>query len=193
MPLPIIPGVIRCAFNWLDGASGLKATNVCHFAEVDNDPDALNTSLQANFTNNMWALQSNAVAMQSITYTPLFSALAGSTEHPITSIHAAGTGSPDYSPQSCTIIKLGTGSRGRSARGRLYLPFIGETQQTKGTIQVVDANLVTGAWVAFVAAMALAAKPMQVASYKHATALPVSSVVCETRTGTQRRRQSQQR
>jgi hypothetical protein len=91
-------------------------------------------------------------------------------------------------PQVAAILKQLTAKRGRSYRGRLYLPFIAEGQIGNGGINGTSRATATAAWIAFHTAMTSAGFDWVVASYLLATAEPVVAVGVEGFTATQRRR-----
>jgi hypothetical protein len=91
-------------------------------------------------------------------------------------------------PQTSNLIKLLTAKRGRSYRGRIYLPWLDETVQDSGHVAPATITATTAAWVAFWTALNADGAPLQVASYKNATSEAVIALACENFVGTQRKR-----
>jgi hypothetical protein len=92
-------------------------------------------------------------------------------------------------------VKLQTGLRGRSFRGRVYRPFAAEETCSDGFLDPANVLLLQTAWENFIASLAADAysDTLVVASYKLATKDPVVNVVAEHALGTQRRRQTRLR
>ena len=190
-PLPIIANVHRVAFNWSIGVSE-HAVNVMHFEAPAMSAASLAAALEANVTANMWAWVSSSAFISSLSILELDG--ASGTVEIATSAGAkwAGTSAADHVPAVAQIVKLSTGFRGRSRRGRLYLPAIAENAMADG---VINGSLVAQqtAWNNFLAAMDAAGAALQVASYTQTDSRDVTAVVCEAVLATQRRRQSRLR
>lgn len=192
MPLPVIANTYRCAFEWQhDDFTGLAATNVMHFRKSSTTPAALATLLAASVTAAMWHEQDTHAHVRFVNITPL----DGSS---VTLPYATGGAAKwsgaqtthDPVPQVSNIIKLDTAKRGRSYRGRVYLPWVVTPAINGGALSAGDAATVTTAWVAFLAALNASTCDMVVASYTLATAEPVIALACELDTATIRRRNS---
>src|SRR5262249_41995151 len=91
--------------------------------------------------------------------------------------------------QMAMLVKIQTALRGRSHRGRIYLPWVSEGSQTAGVIGPTIVAAAQTAWTAFIAAMNTADAEVGVASYKHASWQPCTVAAVESFGGTQRRRQ----
>jgi hypothetical protein len=188
-PLPVINDVFRCSFEWTYGTSTLAATNVLHFRASGLNPATLATALDAHITTAMWSFQNTNSKVAQINITPLD---GSSVTFPfVTGGGAKYTGSGgglDMMVQVCNIVKLVTGKRGRSYRGRLYLPWVAEGKQTDGTLDATTVTACDTAWIAFHTAMTAAGADLVVASYTLATAEDVVGVIVERSVATQRRR-----
>ena len=88
---------------------------------------------------------------------------------------------------------LHTAKRGRSYRGRIYLPFITESSLSDGSLTGTIASDLQEIWEDFMEGLVTLGVPLVVASYKHATAELVTGTSCLAAVGTQRRRQSRVR
>jgi len=192
MALPIIANVHRCALNWA-GPSGQHAENVIHVRGVDTDPDAVMTWLDANVTSDMWAMVCSTAHVATVSITPLDGTTATQDYTPATPGNWDGGVGGDSIPQASSLVKLTTLTRGRSYRGRVFLPFLPESVQVNGEITSALLADQQSAWDDFVAAGVGGAPQLVVASYLHSTAARVSAALCEAETATQRKRQSRNR
>jgi hypothetical protein len=190
MALPVIANVYRVAFEWSHDDYLGHATNVMHFRKAASTASALFTSLDANVTHGMWQMQDTHAHINQVAITPL-SAGGAATQTFLTagSEWSGPTTSHDMSPQTCAIVKLNTALRGRSYRGRVYLPWVCDIYNTNGAL---DGGAVSNAqteWDEFFTDMTADGFALVVASYKHATAENVTTLIVESRTATQRKRQ----
>jgi len=188
-PLPVIADTYRVALNWTNTANSMKATNVMHFQRSGSNSASLSTALDANVTQAMWGLVSSTASVHDYVITPLdgssvsFPVITGNPAK-YTGIGGAG----DFIVQGASIIKMLTAKRGRSYRGRLYLPWVPEGAQSNGTLTAGSVTSVTNAWIAFHTAMTASSWALCIASYKLAYQDPVAALVCEPLIATQRRR-----
>lgn len=190
-PLPVIADTYRVAFNWVNSdVSALVATNVMHFHKSGSSPAAVATILDTNATANMWSHAGTHSHVASLQITPLD---GSSVTFPfVTGSPAKWSGTQtgnDPIPAECAIIKLLTNSRGRSFRGRVYLPWMDESARASGQISSAVKTSLNSAWIAWHTALTSAGLDFVVASYKLAQQNPVSALAAETYTATQRRRQ----
>ena len=189
MPLPVIAGVNRVTFNW-NGPNGTNAANVMHFLDGGGSVDTFIGLLTGNFVANMFNCISNQAVIFSFDVIPLDGVSATSVVlAPATALFKGETVSDPVFPDSA-ILKLRTGERGRSKRGRAYLPYPAEGAITLGTIVTGSLNAMQTAWNTFKASCAGDGIDWVVASYKFASYLEVTTVEVEGALATQRRRQS---
>lgn len=188
-PLPVIANTYRVAFNWTNTANGLVATNVMHFSKSSGNPADLALKLNTHATNTMWESETTSASVTQIVITPLDGSSVSFPYTPATPANWTGHGgSGDFIPQDSAILKLLTAKRGRSYRGRVYLPWLAEGQASNGQILGSLKTTLNTAWVAFVANMLGDNWQLCVASYTNATSEPVLAIAAETYTATQRRR-----
>lgn len=188
--LPVIPDVYRVAFNWT-GPGGTHAVNVMHFLKASTTAAAVASTIDANVTANMWNNVSLSASVTSLVVTPLDGT---SSSYTLTTTGAKWTGpqaTSAYVPAAANVIKLQSTLRGRSNRGRIYLPFQSEGGMTNGVND--NTALSQTAWNNFLTAMTTAALQPVIASYLHANQHVVSAYTVESAIGTQRRRQSRLR
>jgi hypothetical protein len=189
--LPLIADVYRCAFKWSDPAFPTNAVNVMHFKKSGSNPAAIATILNTNVTAAMWYFQEESSVIGEVDITPLDGTSVTYPYIPPVAANWAGERTTsDKIPNVANLIKLVTAKRGRSYRGRVFLPWVHEGSQTNGVLDAAAVSNCTAAWVAFLAAMSSSGAPLQVASYLHATSEPVVAVICERDIATQRRRNS---
>lgn len=189
-PLPVINGVFRAAFQWknLDYPTW-TATNVMHFQKNGGDPVSLTALLDASVSANMWGQTSSSSSVYQVAVTPLDGSAVTFPYTPLTPAKWKGTvGSLEYLPQVSAVVKFLTGKRGRSYRGRVYLPWCIEDVVKSGLVLAATQTTMNTAWVAFRTAMETGGYPLHVASYLHSTSEKVVAVLSETNTGTVRKR-----
>lgn len=185
-PLPEITNVYRCAFNWAL-ASQRVAANVIHTrTSVFDDAQAVAEQVRDAASAAQWGPVHSSVGVEQIVVTKL-DGTSASYELDVTA-DAAWQGQTDgqYVPQVAAVVKFTTSQRGRSKRGRLFMPYIAEAAMQDGLI--LDLGPVQSAWEDFVQNLDLVSCPLVVASYKLESAQDVIGVLAETRIATQRRR-----
>ncbi|MBA0085667.1 MAG: hypothetical protein HRJ53_11780 [Acidobacteria bacterium Pan2503] len=201
IPLPVISGVWRVTFNWHNAVTGWNTANVMHFREITSGPlssSAVAGTISANLHSDMWVGKVSGDQLVNYQMIRLDGTSATAIELP-TGSGWAPVGSGDVAPQVAAIIKLQTGIRGRSNRGRIYLSNQGEANTTNGAI--TPSSIVTAAttaWTTFQTNIQSGSGNnivLGVASYMRAHGgsgahfNPATNIVCETMCATQRRRQ----
>jgi hypothetical protein len=191
-PLPVIADVFRTTLNWTNVSVGTPAANVLHFktSSSGKSEQEVFDCLDAHVVQAMWdwaAVGSHVATVDIIKLDGASGTHTFTTGNPA-KWSGGGTGEP--LPQVAGLLKLQTGLRGRSKRGRIYIPFVGEGETLHG--DMADADLVGPAWTTFANAIASDATTptaLGVASYKNADWNQATSIVAEIRSATQRRRQ----
>jgi len=194
MPLPTIPDCFRIAIDWKED-HGFTATNVIHVLAPASDETAVATLVVSSFNANMWnTVYTNAfideVVVTKLDGTPdgqVFGGVFVGAHAPVGGFN--GSGGSQSIPQGCALVKLATAATGRSGRGRVFLPWLGESSQDGGAILGVNQTNTTSGWVDFSNALVAGSMALAVASYKHSTASQVLNLACESRSATQRKRQ----
>jgi hypothetical protein len=190
-PLPVIANTYRVAFNWTNDANAQIAENVMHFIAPGSSALAVAEAIDGAVTSAMFQTIASNAGCDTLSVTPL-DGTSATLNYTTTSEHFTGSASGDFSPASAVVVSLGTGLRGRSHRGRLYLGFTAEGVISDGSIEAGTASSLQAAWLAFIDELD-AGVTWAVASYKLATAQAVSSVGVKAAIGTQRRRQTRVR
>lgn len=189
MPLPTIPDVWRVALQWSADA-GVRAVNVIHIAGAVTDEGVIAGAMEAAVTANMWRCVSQDFHISQLVVTKLDGTADGVVFNTGVEAKWDGGESGQWVPTVAALVKLGTGGGGRSGRGRVFLPFVGETAMTNGLINASQRTETTDAWTAFLTSLLGYVTPVElcVASYTHSTWRPVIAVGCEGPIATQRRR-----
>jgi hypothetical protein len=189
--LPIIADTYRIAFIW--SGYGSNAVNVMHFRKAGSSAGAVGTSVIASWQLGQLQCVGNSSSIDTLHVTPLDGISASVDLATGSAGKWVGFAAGDVIPAQSGIVKLATASRGRSYRGRVFLPW---TAESAATVGIMSAGIVTSlefAWTAFLAALNAAGVTWVIASYKHATAAPITTITVEQALGTQRRRQTRYR
>lgn len=209
MPLPVIPGVVRCAVKGLTplGASWVNVHHMMYADGASNPGTSEITAMDALLTRlytgtvfsggTAWMTQCGGLTqLVQIDYVNLDGSSNGLTlPHPFTS--AATANSPSEVAHVLTLI---TGHRGRRYRGRIYLPAVYVANLTaNGNLAVATATATVAQYAGMLSALgAIQWKPV-VASYGKGTtngvpttwtpfATPITTTRMELQPDVQRRR-----
>ena len=187
MPLPVIADTFRTTLNWQDVSMGISAHNVLHFYAPTKTEGDVFTALDAHVTAAMWDWPSSNAKVTSVDIIKLDGS-AITVNHAIAGSPGKwnGGGLGTSLPQVAGIVKLKSGVRGRSYRGRVFIPYVGEGEVAGNVL--IDVAAVQAAWDTFKAAMVADGVTQVIASYKLATQRAVINHVAEAKTATQRRR-----
>lgn len=193
--LPIILNTFRVAINWQNG--GQNAVNVMHIHVPGGaTPVDVLGAMDRHASVSMWNTTILAATVTSIDITPLDGTTATQSFVPLTPGRwQGGGGGTEWVPAAAPVVKLTTALRGRSFRGRVFLPFTAENEMVNGSVRSLILPGMQGAWNTFISGLAGDALPcnLAVASYKLAVATNVLIALVEPTLGTQRRRQTRLR
>lgn len=182
MALPVIPGVYRC-FLQFAGPSNTIIGNVVH-VEASGSPTGLQVAQAVGkawaATGSMYEAQATVTQYQQVVCTPLDGSSISASDAFTTAAHTAGAqGGTVYPANTAAVLRLRTGQRGRSHRGRIYLgQVIASNSSNLFTWSSSYLTTLTSAGAGFQAAL-VAGSPslnLSVASYKLQTALPVITI-----------------
>lgn len=199
IPLPVIANVYRVTLNWVESTTLQKAANVLHFQRSGGTAVDVFNDLNAHVTTNMWYSTSANAKVSAVDVIKLDGTSARVTFGAGTAVWTGQATAGDFIPNQPYIIKESTGVRGRSNRGRVYLPFLVEGQAVDGSIPSGAVTALNTAWAAFLSAMITATCFPVIASYDRAHsgagahATMVTQYSAEAVCGTQRRRQQRLR
>lgn len=191
-PLPVIANVYRVACNWSNDANSQIAENVIHVLAPDSTDEAVGTQLDSNATGTMFEPMANNVGCQTFSITKL-DGTSATYNYTLGEDNWIGGTAGDFSPASSCVVAFATGERGRSKRGRVYLPFIAEAAITDGSMTAGLDTTVSEAWAAFQDALSDVSMTLVVASYKLVEATAITGFSVKSAIGTQRRRQTRVR
>lgn len=192
-PLPVIANVYRCALEWSNGSQ--HAVNVMHFRDDAGGQTAaaLATALDGVVNSAMWYFTADAFSVKNLHITKLDGVTPSVDITPATPANWDGGLGGQWIPQSAYLAKFTTSVRGRSHRGRVYLPFVSEGGQSGGLLDASAVPTWQDEWDDFIPDLAATNWSLVVASYKLGTAGTVQSIKCEGETATMRRRQTRNR
>jgi hypothetical protein len=191
MPLPVVTDLYLARLVWTNANAPRTATINLYFKDQAGGHtgtdvyNAVNTAV----TQSMWDFTTSGSSVTKVITTKL-DGVAASVDH-LTGSPAKWTGGglgTDIILQGCNVITIRTGFRGRSRRGRVYVPWVSEGEQTNGVLASADVAAVQTAWGTFLAAMVTAGYPMHVCSPLHSDSVQASSVTVQPYVKTQRRR-----
>ena len=190
--LPVITDVWRITIDW-NTNGGVTPHNVMHFLDgVGGRPaDEVAANIWQNWTADMFDCIGSGYTTQTLSCLKLDGTSATSVQTIPTINQVGGGGGLDAEPNAAAVIKLATGLRGRSNRGRVYLGPIAESAVATATVNSGVRDTMTAAWVAFANAMVTLEQPLGVASYRHANWHQVTDLICRQRVGSVRRRLDQ--
>jgi hypothetical protein len=193
-PLPVIPDVFRVTLNW-GAVGGTNPKNVMHIHDGTGVATAADVAavVDAGATSDMWNCLTNSQECDLLSIIPLDGSTA-STDFNTTGSKWLGQQSGEWIPQAACVIKMITGLRGRSNRGRMFVGPVAEAIDHNGFYVAGPGHgLMQTAWASFQSTLVGAGMSLAVASYKLSSAHDVTAVSVETTLGTQRRRQSRLR
>jgi len=190
--LPVIANTYRVALSWELGG-GQTAANVIHILKAASTAAAVMAQLDAAATQAMWFGVSSNASVNKLTCTPLDGISASQILGVSGAKWSGNSAGAECYPGASPLVSLRTAGRGRSRRGRIYLPFGAEASQADGELSGGVVTSGQTAWDTWLATMIAATFQPVVASYKLALAFPVLNVSCETPLATQRRRQGRLR
>jgi hypothetical protein len=190
--LPVITGAMRVTLNWTDDLGG-TAANVIHVDDGGHNTTTVFNSLAAHVVQDLWSYTSNHLRVTSVAITPLDGHSATNTFGTGSVTGWTGSTTGDPIPQMASIVSIRTALRGRSHRGRIFLPGVSEAQQSNGTLNSSGIASWQAAWTTFLAALTSDGNPMALASYKLASLFPITGVNCEGKAGTIRGRMTRLR
>jgi hypothetical protein len=191
-PLPIIADTFRCAYNWRC-ADGTHAVNVMHIRAPGHTQFEVGPAIQAATSHDMWVSVHLSAHVESIDVTPLDGAGLGVSFIPTDDSVFTGTGGLDWIPSTSALLKFTTALRGRSFRGRMFLPFTSEESAVNGALLGSSQALMQADWTSFLVNMNASGFEPVVASYTLAVAHTIQFVEVEAALATQRRRQERVR
>lgn len=190
MTLPIIANTYRATLRWQCSAAPRVATNTMDFFDsVGTQITAdLYTDLNASVTASMWELISSTADVFEVAITKLDGSTATQVFATSSPAKWKGSGGSDPILQGAIVNTLGSDFRGKSKRGRIYLPFCGETGQAAGVLTPANVANMQAGWVTFHTAMLTAGWVPSIVSEKLGSRVPLREYAIRPFLKTQRRR-----
>jgi len=175
----------RLEINYLRGTD--VAMNVLHYQTADDSstPDDLVTNFDSNISALITPLIANAAYLESYRAIHL-----GTLEEASNLVHTAGTGGAEgLPPQVAGLIAFKTRFANRSKRGRIYIPYGTESQQTAGVWSAAYLSDLSDLGDALLS-IPSTGQPYTLVIYsrKYLTFTAVEFAEAQVRTATQRRR-----
>lgn len=156
MTLPVATDEYMVRLYWQTSSGPRTASHALHFRDNLGTQDAtlLGATLLTNLTGNMWKLLAPSASINAILITPL-DGVSTTFSQPFTAGNAnvSGQGTGDAIPQGAAVVSIPSAIRGKSHRNRSYLPFVGEAEQSAGTLTPADVTTAQTAWTTFYGAM----------------------------------------
>lgn len=193
MPLPVIADTALVRLVWTNPNAPRDAVNDLHigYPTGSETPESqIYTNFNTLVTAGMWTPVTAAAYVKRVDITRLDGTSAGVSFFPAAAAKWTGQGSGDAILQGAAVVGFKSTHRGPSGRNRIYLPWIGEANQTNGTIVGDAATVTPAAWETFRVAMAAAANPtpLKVVSAKDGVARNCVAIGWSLALRTQRRR-----
>jgi hypothetical protein len=190
MPLPTIANCYQVKLVWTNAAMQRQATCAFHVSDVTGagHEAAIMAVLNTEIDATLWTVLSGGAVITRVDITYLGTPSATVSFIPVTPAHWTGGGGTDAIPQGCAVVTLQTATRGKSHRGRIFLPWVGEVEQLQGVLLAADVATMQTAWSDLVDDMAAASFPLSVASKLLSSQSLVVSAVVRPFLKTQRRR-----
>lgn len=149
MPLPVLPGVLRCTAGGLVSGGGRWA-NTWHIRAQDlTTPTeaevlAIHVILAGFYVAAVLPKCRDTTTLESIDYTPLDGS-SGAFNYPVNS---AGAGTAKALPPECAeVLTIRTAARGRQNRGRIFIPAwtVNETENNGQLVSAVTIGFAAAA------------------------------------------------
>jgi hypothetical protein len=188
-PLPVITDVFRCAIDWSSAAgfSPTTAENVIHIKASGKTAAQVAAALDGDTDPNMFLSIASSASAPTVTITPL-DGTSATVQFPLTTW--LGTAAGEFVPAVAAVLSLYTGVRGRSHRGRIFLPFTAENRMANGFFSdPTNPPAMAAAWLEWAQDLLVGGFLLSVASYKLHTSDTVTSIIGRQAFATQRRRQ----
>lgn len=185
--LPIITDVYRAAIEHSTNA-GETSTNVIHILATSTTPSGVAIGLDAHMTAACWGeLHADYVNTQ-LRITKLDGTSPTQVFPVANPSRWVGGASGQKVPEAAWGLTLYSSTRGRSARGRLFIGPVSESQIDDGRFTSTGVTDATAAWGTYLNDLVSASSPLMIASYKLATAYQITHVTGRLGVRTQRQR-----
>lgn len=190
MPLPVVNDVWLTRLVWRSSSTPRPAVNNLYFRDTVGAQSASNllSDFNASALANQWLNVLTGAAITQIVVTDLSGSDAGVIQNTGSPANLTGAGGTDPILQGACVVSAMTARRGPAGRGRIYLPWIAELQQTAGVLNSANIATMQTAWNTFFTSMVAAGWQPCIVNYEAATYLDVTNYVVRPNMKTQRRR-----
>jgi hypothetical protein len=190
MPLPVVANLYLCKLHWnVTGAPRAMVNDLfLHDDAGGHTGNDVYNAIDAAVTRTLWQNVNSSAVVDKVVTTKLDGSAASIDHSTGSPIKWTGAGGTDMILQGSQVVTLRTGFRGRSRRGRIYLPAIAEDTQVSGVIDATRTATCQGAWDTFRAALKTAGYPIHVCSRLHNDSIEIVSCTVQPFLKTQRRR-----
>lgn len=190
MPLPVVTDCYQAVLVWKNTLAQRPATTRMHFFDSGAGTNAtdLFAAINTNVHTDMWNVLSTDAVITEVDITKLDGTSAGQTFATDQTAKWSGSSGSDFIPQGACVVSLKSTQRGPRGRNRLFLPWVSETQTTRGTLGATGIGYMQTRWNTFQTAMLTASWGMVVVSGQYNDQHPVGTVVVRDLLKTQRRR-----
>lgn len=190
LPLPIVTDVYLCRLVFSDANAPREAVCDLYFKDSagGHTGDDLFTAFAASVRRDQWALQKTTTKLTNVKTTKLDGSAASRDHLTDSNVKWTGQLSGELILQGANVVTVRTGFRGRSRRGRIYLPWVAEDGQSAGTLLSASVSAAQTAWSSFLADMVTAGYPPHVVSPLHGDSVQAVSYTVRPYLKTQRRR-----
>jgi hypothetical protein len=190
MPLPVVSDVFLCRLIFQDANAPRDATCDLYFKDTvgTQTGDDLATDFAASVRRDQWAFQKTTTKLYNLKTTKLDGSAASLDHLSDSNVKWTGQASGELILQGANVVSVKTGFRGRSRRGRIYLPWVAEDVQSNGTLQSASVTAAQTAWTAFFADMVTAGWTPHVVSPLHGDSVAAVAYTVRSLLRTQRRR-----
>lgn len=190
MPLPVIADGFQAVLIWTSLTAPRPATNVLHFVDAVGTQTETNLydDIAASVSAGLWHMVYNDATITQLQITKLDGTSAGQSFNPAAAAKWQGSATGHAVLQGSVVVSLKTAQRGPRGRNRIYLPWIGEDQQTDGTLDATNLATMQTAWNTFNSVMAGLGWDLSAVSALHEEAHSVNNIVLRPYLKTQRRR-----
>jgi hypothetical protein len=190
MPLPTVSDLYLVRLVWGNASAPRAASNDLYFKDQaggHTGTDVYN-AIDAHWARNMIYVCSANSSIDKIVTTKLDGSAASVDHITGSGVKWTGLGNAELILQGAAVVTIKTGFRGRSRRGRIYLPWITEDFQSEGVLQTAGVAAMQTAWGTFLSDMVTAGYPLHVCSKLHNDSVQAASITCRPYLKTQRRR-----
>lgn len=185
-PLPVISNAFRVSINYLLAGEQV-ATNVINIFSLTQTQDQVGAIVVATMNANMFAPTSSSIVIDSIDVLP-YDGVSPTKNFPVVGLTGGATG-PGV-PAVSLVASFRTPFRGRSRRGRAFLPWVAEGVQDEGIVEVATADDALAGWTQFQVDLLPALISQAVVSIKLAQIFVIESTIVNRKLDTIRLRQN---